>query len=633
MKKTLTFFCFQILLLSSFSQNETKKWFFGFYESIDFMTNPPTPSSALSQMGSMSACASIADAAGNLLFYSNGINIWNASHFPMANSNSLIPTGVTVQSTIILKKPGLSNQYFVFSQSASNSTIHGLYYAIVDMNLASGQGSVVVKSQLLDSTPSNGKLAATTHCNGIDIWLLKHDLNSNLFKAHLLSSSGISTSPVITAIAQQGLMANIGQMKFSPNGKKIAYPASTNLEVYDFDKSNGLVSNSLNLNSNMMGYVACDFSNDGSVLYACANHVLPGNTPDEIDQWNLCAGTAIQILASKKTIDTLQGAYHRSMQLAPNGKIYISSGSDNLSVINNPNALGPACNYSNTAFNFNWPNTIMSLPSFNSTYFNPFPSSPTYSMFTQVLCQTVSFSCAIVNSIPGCVASGNSPNSALWNFGEASAGPLNYSNSLNPKHIYAMPGTYTAQAIITHDCKTDTLNTVIHIAAYNPNITISGRDTICQKEWLILSASGANSYTWSTGATTQTMVVMPQFQFTYAVVGTNTNNNCTSEKTFTANVNICETLNELQSPFSLNIFPNPAKTQLTILFDNSNKNNTQLVQIKLTDVIGRLIEEKYLQTNQSLVLDLSGCSEGIYNISIYQNKMIVCSKKIVIDKN
>src|SRR6187402_844138 len=88
-----------------FSQNETTKWYFGNKAALDFMTSPPTPL-ANSSLHSVEGSASIADAMGNLLFYTNSDTIWNQAHQVMANGLSLFGNTSSVQSSLIVKQPG-----------------------------------------------------------------------------------------------------------------------------------------------------------------------------------------------------------------------------------------------------------------------------------------------------------------------------------------------------------------------------------------------------------------------------------------------------------------------------------------------------------------------------------------------
>ena len=71
------------------AQNRNSVWFFGDSAGIDFsnISNPVPITTAMRGRGS---CASIADGAGNLLFYSNTYTyltlVWNALNDTMTNS-------------------------------------------------------------------------------------------------------------------------------------------------------------------------------------------------------------------------------------------------------------------------------------------------------------------------------------------------------------------------------------------------------------------------------------------------------------------------------------------------------------------------------------------------------------------
>src|SRR5688500_15733653 len=73
----------------SFSQKEVKQWYFGGNCGIDFTGVVPITHSN-SAMVAFEGCASISDTSGNVLFYTNGVEIWNKNHATMANGASLL---------------------------------------------------------------------------------------------------------------------------------------------------------------------------------------------------------------------------------------------------------------------------------------------------------------------------------------------------------------------------------------------------------------------------------------------------------------------------------------------------------------------------------------------------------------
>ena len=77
----------------------------------------------------------------------------------------------------------------------------------------------------------------------------------------------------------------------------------------------------------------------------------------------------------------------------------------------------------------------------------------------------------------------------------------------------------------------DDLNVMVpcDVAANQPNLQISGGSSVvCSGAALNLTASGANSYTWSTGSNSASIVVYPNTPMSYSVTGTNTLTGCTA---------------------------------------------------------------------------------------------------------
>jgi hypothetical protein len=92
------------------------------------MSNPPSVL-ANNSMTVDEGCASIADQNGNLLFYTDGMSIWNSSHNIMANGTGMNGGHSSTQAALILQKPGSSNLYYVFTV-IGNTWFHGLNYTI-----------------------------------------------------------------------------------------------------------------------------------------------------------------------------------------------------------------------------------------------------------------------------------------------------------------------------------------------------------------------------------------------------------------------------------------------------------------------------------------------------------------------
>ncbi len=621
MNKLIAFFVF--IALNSFSQNETKKWVYGTHAGLDFLTASPTVFST--SINTNEGCASIADANGNLLFYTDGVKVWAQNHQVMANGSGLMGNFSTTQSALIVKQPGNSNIYYIFTADYQGGA-NGLRYSIVDMNLAAGMGSVTIKNTLL-YTPTTEKLTGVRHCNGIDVWILSHQWNSNNFVAYLLNSTGINTLSVnsavgntITGPAQQTLLDNdaMGSMKISPNGKKLALNlwASKKVELYDFNNSSGIVSNSLSLITYTWDSYGCEFSPDGSKLYAS------GGIPGSIFQWDICAGNNSAILASQTQITNEQNVF--GLQCAPNGKIYVAhNGWQYVGAINNPNAAGAACNYTSNGLFISNGSTISPLysancfPNFISSAFRQPSPAFTYS----ALCQSVSYTnaAAVSTVINNCAAASYSLASYSWNFGDPLSGAANNtSTAQNPKHVYSSTGTYTSTLILNYQCYSDTLKQVVNVSTASPTFAVSGATAICKGEKTIYTASGAQNYTWAvlpTAVVNSSIALNPTVTTQYTVSATSSVTGCRWDYVFSLTVNKCLGLNDVDGAMeNVAIYPNPTTGNL---FIESEKQ----ISIAIYNQLGQLLLNKQI-TESKTQIDLSSFSKGLYFIKINDGEKV-----------
>ena len=370
-KRIIIFLVASFVLLAEkalIAQKEANIWYFGAYAGLDFSTSPPTIL-ANGAMGANEGCATISDSAGNLLFYTDGMTVWNRTHTVMANGNNLYGgSSSTSQSALILPKPENHNLYYIFTNTGGTS--YGLHYSLVDMSLAAGNGSLISKNISLFS-PTAEKLCATKHANNIDYWIITHEFNSNKFISYLLTAAGVNTIANTSATGPSHNSWNaIGYMKFSTDGKKLglaAYDQSSNgrFELYDFDNVTGLVSNPLVLGNTFNKSYGCEFSPDGTKFYG------GGWSEGTLWQWDLCAGSSSGIVASQVAVISVTGALG-AMQLAPDGKIYVVRlFQETLGVINKPDAVGIGCNYLEQGYSVAPKLSGHGLPNFPAAYFYP----------------------------------------------------------------------------------------------------------------------------------------------------------------------------------------------------------------------------------------------------------------------
>ncbi|MDP4264290.1 MAG: PKD domain-containing protein [Bacteroidota bacterium] len=381
MRKLFVFILLSVLLLPGRAQRNNI-WYFGEQAGLDFNannTNNPVPVALTnSAMITQEGCSSICDNNGALLFYSNGVDVFNRNHQVMLNGSGLKGHISAVQSCIIVPHPGDNNLYYIFTTDAfENSWANGYCYSIVDMRGDNGNGEVVSKNNLLWPSCSE-RLTAARHANGNDVWIITNDNNSNTFRAWLLNCNGLQTTPVVSnagVVLNQHRFTNVGMMKVSPDGKQLCqthYPqldlaenGSNFFQLFDFDNNTGIISNAKQISEPNFAYFACEFSPNSSLLYVI--HFFQ----DTIDQFQSKLPGIPAILASKYSFKTIN--QYNGIQLAPDGKIYLGRQSSGMAAINNPDIPGTGCNFISNQLNLNGKRAGLGLPGFiNDVSSDPF---------------------------------------------------------------------------------------------------------------------------------------------------------------------------------------------------------------------------------------------------------------------
>jgi len=347
------------------------------------MNQNPLP--VMGYMNAVEACSAISDTCGNLLFYTNGSAVWNKNHQIMPNGYGLMGHFSSTQGALIVPDPEYTNIYYIFTTDDGESKgINGMRYSVVDISVNGGLGDVTIKNNLLFS-PCTEKLAATRHRNGKDVWVVGRKRYSQDFYAYLVSSTGINTTPIITSIGASAYAIGDGYLRFSPDGNKLAAAYHTGnsgtndtVDVYDFDKTTGIISNTISLvqdfGNELYGVV---FSPDNSKLYVSMYNINLGEK-QKIFQYDVSSGNPQIIISSKTLIYADDSVMYMSMQLRPDGKIFVARDAflsipdinDTLATIHNPNATGLSCNFVKKDFFLNGGSSYVGLPNFVDSYFN-----------------------------------------------------------------------------------------------------------------------------------------------------------------------------------------------------------------------------------------------------------------------
>ena len=403
-KKLILFFLFTVSV-TLHAQKEASNWYFGDNSGIRF--NPDGTTTALTdgQLSTDEGCTSISDANGDLLFYTDGINVFNKNHNIMQNGSGLLGSPSSTQSAIIIPKPLSPSVYYIFTVDTGSfdNTDFGFKYSEVDMSINNGLGAIIAKNIALLNDSSEKISAVLKDCQSQSIWVITLSSFNGIatspnafdtFHAFEVTNSGVNTTNVVKSrFPSLSISDQRGYLKFSPDGTKLACANPQNgLYLFDFDTDTGIVSTGTTNNQPMQIPIntsnganrpyGVEFSPNNQLLYVSSSNDYfnqndpgqnsnPSNHFSSLLQFNL---TATNIQSSASIIDVSSG-YRSALQLGPNGKIYRSTsqsyvgGLPFLSVINNPNIIGQGSNYvTNQVPLVN--NSRQGLPPFITSFFN-----------------------------------------------------------------------------------------------------------------------------------------------------------------------------------------------------------------------------------------------------------------------
>lgn len=442
MSKT-KFICLLVILITLFNlkaQKEANQWFFEQHNGLDF-NGDSVKYLDNSQIGKNESSSSICDKNGQVLFYTNGITLYNKYNQIVKNGTDLgfpfNPNETTSrQGTLILKHPDNEELVYLFSSDFRGRS-GGLVFSIVSIQGNNDSGEVISKKHKLTGA-INEPISAVNHHNGRDIWIVCHSFGENYFHLYLLKKDGLVNCSVLNEIGSlhDGFYQSMAQvnLKFSPNGEMINQHESFwgTTETLTFDSQSGEIKKIKY--TNYLAFVSgFEYSSNSKKLYLCE--------PDSgLAQIDLVSLKKVRILTIAESFIPEQ------IQLAPNGKIYGAMyNSKDLFVINRPNEEGDSCNVI-IKKNFLQNNNITAMPNFNQSYF-----------YTPAINYTYEMNCT-KNSIQFWGKDTFGANSHLWQVRKLAIGNWQLGGSTkNINCTFSDTGTYEVRYIATNGTRADTV--------------------------------------------------------------------------------------------------------------------------------------------------------------------------------
>lgn len=405
---------------------------------------------------------------GNLLFYTDGANVYDAFGQAMPNGTGLNANTSENQPVVVARVPGQTNQYYIFTRSAAGA----VFQTIVDMSQSGNAifpapptGDVTTKSTpIAGLTGRSQGMATIRHSNGTDFWLITHEAGSSNYTATLFSN----TLPPSVVTSSGGLIEQVNSFSYHAASGRIAVApaeANRNVELLTFDNTSGALTSSTSVNNtataSATGIFDTEWSNSGDYLYVSRDN--------DVLQFDLI-NTTISPASVLPQPNTLAVSY--GLQMAPDSAIYhlyqaTAGGPFLLGKLTDSDTVAAVTTYAAQAFAGNINFNGRQFPAFAS---NTAPTI-TLSFVADGLCTNAPTTFYPTVS-PGA-------DSLRWDFGDG-----NTSSEWSPIHTYqsgvTSPTTVTLTAFLNGQSQTTTQN--LNLVTFDTQITLVQDTTACSCE-------------------------------------------------------------------------------------------------------------------------------------------------------
>ncbi|MBK7357996.1 MAG: T9SS type A sorting domain-containing protein [Saprospiraceae bacterium] len=332
------------------------------------------------------SCVSAISLDSKLIYFSNGIHIYNKDLDIMENGNDINP-GQVQKDFSKEGYPSLNSFFSVLSPGKEKEEVDlihmqqeyqggkwkdcigsFLYHTKIDIHANNGLGRVIFKNKIIGRGPfKRGSLAACRHANGRDWWFAVNPCNDSL-QVYLLTPQGPKIHHFDSL--KYRLPEAEGQGVFSPDGRFFAintnnYPLNqSEIHLFDFDRCTGHFSNHRSWH-----YSDLPQDHTAGVAISANSRFMYIISRLVIHQYDLWAPDIIQSDQVVATYDGFVDLYGPTVfftaQLAPNNKIYITGRTSlfKLTVIENPDLPGLLCNVNQHSLSLLFQNNF-SMPYF-----------------------------------------------------------------------------------------------------------------------------------------------------------------------------------------------------------------------------------------------------------------------------
>ena len=302
---------------------------------------------------------------GQLLFFTDGITVYNGvNNSELANGENLFGQPSATEPALITPKyGGDGGSFYVFSANYldDSSPTGDIYYSTIDLTQGPA-GTVTQKNTHLFNGDVGEALDMLPHANGTDFWVLTYDGAASI-NAFLVSASGVSTTPVVSATGLTGtVLRSAINHSYDYDHVVLAMNDGTTGQIATatVDRVAGTLGNVKSLVTGDLGYHA-SYSGDGTKLYYVRG----------TQGWD---GVAYQYDLTTGTETMLGGSGLAASKLAPDGKVYfVGVGKTALDVVNTPNAAGAAAGFVQNGLPLGGCSAAFGVPNQTASYLSYLP--------------------------------------------------------------------------------------------------------------------------------------------------------------------------------------------------------------------------------------------------------------------
>ena len=493
--KLITLYCsflFLLVLVSkSYSQGFSEyNWYFGASgQGVEFSKNTGKPVrvdiTSLNQGGTATASDPY---TGSILFYTDGNRVYESTNNLMLNGSGLNANTSANQPVAICNVPGTTDQYYIFTNTASFNSSGIISYTIVNMGAsgnsifpAPGLGEVDLINKNIATGVNNASEAMVIipNANEDGFWVVTHENGASNYIALPIDNTGNIGTPVTTALGSITIASNISHNTLSDTLAVSSQNQGEDVELVYFDRATGALSNAFSVTGTANTDFATEaiydteWSNSGNMLYI-SKHGATGSDVANILQYDIANNTLSPILTSN-----IYRSY--GLQMAPDSSIYHiyqenNGGNFLLGSISFSDSIitSPSFDYKSKVFN----NKNLQAKQF-STFLLPYDFGLTLSFSPNIGClnSQIIFS-PILTNIAGDTVN---VDRAFWDFGDG----IGLSGSIIPNYTYTDPAQLSPQVNLAVESGGQIYTTtgMISLTDFQVQISMTTDTTFCTEDF------------------------------------------------------------------------------------------------------------------------------------------------------